>query len=158
MKSVVDGKDTSVWKGRSTCGVYDRHVIADHPTIRMRTRRGLIVEGSNNHRVLLPDRETWCRLDALSLGDRVAVSGGNGLWPEHEVGLEWEPRRRITLSEVADWAQAPNWAVADYRRGRNVRNRAALAYALQFYDAAPNQTLWVQPHLPPQRVLSPRRV
>ncbi len=157
MKSVVDGNDTSVSDGRSTCRVYDRHVIADHPTIRMRTRRGLIVEGSNNHRVLLPDRETWCRLDALSLGDRVAVSGGNGLWPEHEVGLEWEPRRPITLSEVADWAQVPNWAVADYRRGRNVRNRDAVAYALQFYDAAENQTLGIQPHLR-REVVIPQRV
>jgi stage V sporulation protein R len=61
------------------------------------------------------------------------------------------------LSEVAQWAQVPNWAIADYRRGRNVRNRDAVAYALQFYDAAENQLPGIQPQIR-RDVVIPQRV
>src|SRR5262249_37704250 len=73
--------------GEVTRRVYDRNIIADHETIAVRTRRGLRIVGSNNHRVQLADRTTWRRLDELKAGDRIAVSGGQGLWARELVPL-----------------------------------------------------------------------
>ena len=144
IKDFVERKYTGVSDGSSRRRVYDRHVIREHATVAIRTRRGLRLHGSNNHRVMLGDGETWQRLDKLKVGDALAVSGGNGIWPEYEVGLEWQPRSRITLADVADWAQVPAWAVSDFRRGRNVHNRDAVARALEFYDAPENQASGLQ--------------
>jgi stage V sporulation protein R len=157
MKDLVERKYGTVSDGSSPRRVYDRHVIRDHPTVRVTTRRGLRLHGSVNHRVLAGDGTTWRRLDQLRPGDPVAISGGHGLWPEHEVGLDWERPQRITLRQVADWAQVDLSAVADHRRGRRVRNAAAVAVALKFYDAPANQLLPQQPNRRREVVL-PERV
>jgi stage V sporulation protein R len=157
VKDFVEREYEYVADGLSKRRVYDRHVVRDHATVKIRTRRGLRLAGSETHRVLLADGRTWCRLDQLRIGDRVAISGGNGLWPEHDVGIEWEPRRRVTLAEVADWAQVPVHAVADFRRGRQVPNRSAVAFALQFYEAPENQAFGIQRHKR-REVVIPRRV
>src|SRR5689334_7935731 len=80
MGEIVEGGSTHVSDGDGPRRIYDRHVIRDHPTISVRTRRGLKICGSNNHRVLANDRSSWRRLDELAVGDRVAVGGGAGLW------------------------------------------------------------------------------
>ena len=102
MREVVEAGAIFVADGEGPRAVVDRHVIPDHPTVTVRTRRGLRLTGSNNHRVLLPDGQSWKRLDELSLGDRLLVSGGAGIWPEHEVGIEWVPdvSNRPFLREV----------------------------------------------------------
>src|SRR5918996_113823 len=89
MKDLVGGPEAAVSDGNSRRRVYDRHVIRDHATVTVRTRRGLKLCGSNNHRILLGDRVTWARLDSLRAGDRVAISGANELWPDCELALEW---------------------------------------------------------------------
>ena len=69
MEELVAGRGAGeVFDGESVQRVYDRNVIRDHETIRVRTRRGLDVTGSNNHRVLLADRVTWKRLDEMRRG------------------------------------------------------------------------------------------
>src|SRR5690606_39238880 len=85
---VVGAEAEKVFDGESVQRVYDRNVIRDHATVRIRTRRGFELEGSDNHRVLLADRVTWRRLDELRPGDAIAIAGGGGLWPEEEVRIE----------------------------------------------------------------------
>ena len=82
MRDLVAGQATTVCDGETSRAVYDQHIIPDHETVKLTTRRGLILEGSTNHRVLLADGETWRRLDELTPGDRIAVSGGRGLWAQ----------------------------------------------------------------------------
>jgi len=133
---VADHGSEEVSDGERARRVSDRHVIPDHPTVKVTTRRGLGLEGSTNHRVLLADGATWRRLDELEVGDRIAVAGGAGLWPEAPVALDWTARRRPTLEEVADAADVSVWTVLRHRAGRRVRRADAVATALVEYDDA----------------------
>jgi stage V sporulation protein R len=144
MQDLVSGAAAAVSDGHAPRRVSDRHVNLDHATIKIRTRRGLELRGSNNHRIRTPDRTGWIRLDALKRGDRVAVAGGNELWPDGELALGWCPPHRITVDEVAEWAGVPAQAAYDYRRGRNVPNASAIAFAMQFYDAPSNLVIPIQ--------------
>jgi stage V sporulation protein R len=85
MEEVVEGATSVVSDGERPRHVYDRNIIRNHPTIRMRTRRGFTVTGSVTHRVLLADGVTWKRLDELAIGEKLKVSGGAGLWPTREL-------------------------------------------------------------------------
>ena len=61
------------------------------PTLKVRTRRGYSVTGSENHPLLVcsSDRSgrtklVWKRMDALAQGDRVAIDRSEGFWPDVE--------------------------------------------------------------------------
>src|SRR5207248_188237 len=95
IEDIVAADKVKVSDGRSARSVYDRNVICNQSTITVRSRRGLKITGSRNHRLLLPDGETWRRLDELAVGDHVAISGGAGLWAKDEVGIAWLPDEPI---------------------------------------------------------------
>ncbi|HEX8789669.1 MAG TPA: SpoVR family protein [Polyangiaceae bacterium] len=135
MQSVVSGDASVVSDGDAPRHVYDRNIIRDHASMRMRTRRGLSVHGSTSHRVLLADRSTWRRLDELRVGDRVLVSGGADLWPEKPVKLAWTPRTPVTLEDVADHAGVSVWTVLRHRAGKRTRKAEAIGQALVLYEA-----------------------
>jgi stage V sporulation protein R len=88
MGALIEERVEAVSDGERAREVYDRHVIAQHPTVRVTTRRGLALTGSDNHRVMRADGQ-WARLDALRIGDQVRVEGGAGLWPQAEVSVKW---------------------------------------------------------------------
>jgi stage V sporulation protein R len=135
MSDVVDaGPGTCVSDGRRRRLVYDRHVIRQHDTVTLKTRRGLKLLGSNNHRVLLADGKTWRRLDALAVGDQLAVSGGNGLWPRRAPVILWAAEPRKSLTDVAEEVGVSLWTVLRHRAGRTVRAASALAVALDDYE------------------------
>ena len=141
MEEVVAGGANRVADGARPQRVLDRNVIRDQPTIAVRTRRGLALTGSVTHRLLLADGSTWKRLDELAPGDRVAVSGGSGLWQTEPVRLAWSAPRRVGLQDVADTAGVSIWTVLRYRAGRAVRGAAAVAGALESYESPENQVL-----------------
>ena len=142
MEELVAGKEAgAVFDGESVQRVYDRNIIRNHETVRVITRRGLDVCGSNNHRVLLADRTTWKRLDELQPGDKLAVSGGQNLWPAEQVKISWAPRARANLEDVAARAGVSLATVMRYRAGRRVREAAAVAAALENDEVAENQAL-----------------
>ncbi|MGE0709173.1 MAG: SpoVR family protein [Planctomycetota bacterium] len=130
MAELVAGEAGVVFDGARTQEVYDRNVIPDHPTVRLTTRRGLVIEGSTNHRLLLADGETWRRLDELAPGDRLSVGAGAELWPEREVELSWSPRERVTLDHVAERAGVSVWTVLRHRAGRPTRRGEQIDHAL----------------------------
>jgi stage V sporulation protein R len=141
MKELVEGKASVVSDGKSERRVYDRNVIRDHATVTVRTRRGFELCGSNNHRVLAPDGDTWKRLDELTVGDRVAVGGGVGLFGKDTVALRWAVPERTSLDDVADAAGVSIWTVLRHRAGRTIRRGEAVNAALALYESAENQTL-----------------
>ena len=108
MEEVVAGVSDDVSDGETPRRVYDRNIIRDHQIISVRTRRGLKLTGSNNHRVFASDG-SWTRLDELSVGSRVRISGGAGLWPEQQVQLGWQPdaRIRVVVESADEEAVAP---------------------------------------------------
>jgi len=102
MGALVDDKAAStVFDGERVQTVYDRNVIRDHATVTIKTRRGLALTGSNNHRILESDRATWKRLDEFAVGERVAISGGGDRWATEHLPIDWSVHSRVTLDRVA---------------------------------------------------------
>lgn len=141
MSDVVAGKAQCVSDGTKTQNIYDQHIIRNHDTITVETRRGLRLCGSNNHRVLLEDHETWKRLDELEMGDSIAISGGVDLWPQEEVPLSWSSSHRVNLTDEAEEVGVSLWTGFPHRSGRNTRQSTAVAAALEVYDSPEAQAL-----------------
>ncbi|MGE4000130.1 MAG: SpoVR family protein [Planctomycetaceae bacterium] len=141
MADLVEHGPAEVCDGRVRQTVYDSHVMRDYETITVETRRGLKLTGSVNHRVLLADGVTWRRLDELQEGDRLSVSGGQGLWADETVALDWRPVRRVNLQDVAERADVSVWTVLRHRQGRRTRSAPAITTALAEYESTENQAL-----------------
>ncbi len=140
MAELSGGSGDTVCDGERTRRVYDRHTIRDHETVTLHTRRGLTVCGSTNHRVMSSDQR-WTRLDQMSVGSRVTLSGGRGLWATKEVELDWTPPQRISLTDTADRAGVSLSTVLRHRTGRRGRSAAVVATALDAYEDPANLDL-----------------
>jgi stage V sporulation protein R len=136
IKEIFDTASTAlVSDGEERQQIYDWAKFEDYETVKIRTRRGLELEGSFNHRLMLPD-ESWRRLDEMQLGDRVKISGGQRLWATEQVVLSWKPTARATLNSVAQQAGVSIDTVLRYRQGRKTRADAALAPLVTEYETA----------------------
>jgi stage V sporulation protein R len=96
----------------------------EHECIKITTRRGLEVEGSVTHRLLLSNGE-WRRLDEMELGDIVKLSYGSDVWAENVMELDWQPKRRLMLEDVATQTECSLDVVKRYRKGFKVRKKYA---------------------------------
>src|SRR5207249_601598 len=70
--------------------ISDYHKESQVPTIRIRTRCGLTIEGALKHRVQLADG-TWAYLSDVKVGDRVAIECGTNVWPKAEQPISFLP-------------------------------------------------------------------
>ncbi|PSP58840.1 SpoVR family protein [Halobacteriales archaeon QH_7_66_36] len=132
MQEVV-GDRPDVSDGDTRRRVYDANVIEDHDMVRIETRRGFELTGSNNHRIRRPDGE-WVRLDELEVGDTIEVSGGDGCWPAEYVELDWETPEYTTLDDVAEQAGVSISTVLRYRELGRAERADAIEEALESYD------------------------
>jgi stage V sporulation protein R len=81
--------------------ITDRHIRRNAPTIRLRTRRGFVLEGAEEHKLSIgPDQ--WIALKDVKVGQRIPLSLGDNLWPEHLVPVS-SPARIVapTVEDVA---------------------------------------------------------
>jgi stage V sporulation protein R len=84
--------------------ITDFHKEESVPTIRIRTRRGFMIEGAQMHRVLT-ESGGWKYLQDVTPGDRVALACRTNVWPTEKVKLNFEPSRAsATLGDVAEIA------------------------------------------------------
>ncbi len=126
---------TTVSDGTEAQQIYDWAIFKDYPTVAIRTRRGLKLEGSVNHRVQLPDG-SWRRLDELQPGDRVRISGGQRLWAREVVRLDWQPQARRTLADIAAQAEVSPTIVQRFRQGQHTLFDDTLAPLVAAYSEA----------------------
>ena len=83
--------------------ITDRHIRRNAPTIRLRTRRGLVLEGAEEHKLSIgPDQ--WIALKDVKLGQRIPLSVGDSIWPEQLVTISLPAR--IAAPTVKDVALA----------------------------------------------------
>jgi len=149
IEEVVAGLSDEVSDGECPRRVYDRNIIRDHPTVSLQTRRGLKLTGSNNHRIMSDDG-SWVRLDSLSVGGRVRISGGADLWPQERVSIRWQPPRRMTQHDIAVRAGVSHSTVSRVLSGGGTRkNPERVAVAVALYRSAENVAL--QDLLPAKR-------
>ncbi|HWS83265.1 MAG TPA: SpoVR family protein, partial [Ktedonobacteraceae bacterium] len=75
----------AVGSGGGICDqVADRHIRHNALTIRLRTRRGLTLEGAEEHKLSIGPDE-WIALKDVKVGQRVPLSVGDNIWPEQYV-------------------------------------------------------------------------
>jgi stage V sporulation protein R len=99
--------------------IVDRHLTRKTATIRLHTRRGLILEGAQEHRVSIgPDR--WLALKDVQIGQRLPLSAGEQIWPQQPVMLPGPASHDA-------WTPVPSQAVA--LPGRPEAGRRAPAVA-----------------------------
>ena len=120
--------------GRSTQTVYDWAALEERDTVRIRTRRGLTIEGSLTHRLLTPD-ESWLALGDVRVGDRVRFARGTDLWASEPYRHDWQPSRRLTLEAAASEAGVSIWTALRYREGKRVRRAEAVAAVNARYES-----------------------
>lgn len=83
--------------------VTDRHIRRNAATVRLLTRRGLVLEGAEGHKLSIgPDQ--WIELKDVQVGQRIPLSVGDNIWPEQPVSIA--PVARVISSTVKDVAQA----------------------------------------------------
>ncbi|QJW94076.1 SpoVR family protein [Frigoriglobus tundricola] len=113
--------------------VYDWARFEDRETVRICTRRGLELEGSLTHRLMLPGG-AWKPLSDVTTGDRLKLARGSDLWAAEPVRINWVPESRLTLGAAAAEAGVSIWTVPRYRDGKAVRKRAAIAAVVDRYE------------------------
>lgn len=110
--------------------ITDFHKEEQVPTIRIRTRRGLEIEGALEHRVLLSDN-SWAYLKDLSIGERIAIEAGTNIWPREKQGISFvSAQPSVTLEEIAALAGVSLWTVLRHMKGRRTRNELQIRAAL----------------------------
>jgi stage V sporulation protein R len=132
---VKNNLSVQVSDGEMPRRVYDWAKFEDYETVRVRTRRGFELEGSFNHRVMLPD-QSWRRLDELHVGDAVLLGAGPDLWASENVPLNWQSMRRLTLNDIARQAGADIETVMRHRQGVRGVHAAVLEPLVAEYDRA----------------------
>lgn len=100
----------NVASGNSTVdAVTDRHITRQAATIRLRTRRGWVLEGAEEHKLSIgPDQ--WIALKDVQVGQRIPLSVGDNLWSQQLVPLE-KPIQQVNWATVEDVARAANASV-----------------------------------------------
>ncbi len=83
--------------------ITDRHFTRNVATIRLRTRRGLMLEGAEEHKLSIgPDQ--WIALKNVQVGLRIPLSVGDNLWSKQMVEIA-QPVK-IVASPIEDVALA----------------------------------------------------
>ena len=113
--------------------VYDWAKFKNRKTVWIRTKRGYEVEGSVTHRLLLHDKN-WCCLNKIRVGDSVAMSGGNNLWPKEYKKINWQTEKKITLEDIAKQVKVSIGTVLRYRDGVRGRYAGQLEPYVAQYD------------------------
>ena len=116
--------------GSAVYPITDFHKEEQVPTIRIRTHRGLTIEGALKHRVLLANGE-WAYLKDVKLGEVIVLESGSQIWPDKKFPLDFaasEPSS--TLNEVAMAAGVSMSTVHRYLNGRTGRSADRIDNAL----------------------------
>jgi stage V sporulation protein R len=81
--------------------IIDRHIRRNAPTIRLRTRRGLVLEGADEHKLYV-GTDQWMALKDVQVGQRIPLYTGENIWPEQLVPLT-TPKQKVsaTVKDVA---------------------------------------------------------
>ena len=99
---LAKGEQVSVSSGHGEKdSITDRHIRRNAPTIRLRTRRGLVLEGAEEHKLSIgPDQ--WIALKDVRIGQSIPLSVGDNIWPEQLVSIA-QPLRIVspTVEDVA---------------------------------------------------------
>jgi stage V sporulation protein R len=111
--------------------IVDRHVRRNAATIRLRTRRGLVLEGAEEHKLSVGP-EQWIALKDVQVGQKIPLSVGENIWPQQQVPLPTP--QRLVFATVADVAEAAGVGVKTVYRslqGKTEYQKARITEAIE---------------------------
>src|SRR5216684_4530504 len=111
--------------------ITDRHIHRNAPTIRLRTRRGLVLEGAEEHKLSIgPDK--WIALKDVRVGQRIPLSVGDNIWPEQLVPVS-SPVKIVapTVEDVALAAEVGVHTVYRSLGGKTIYAKDRIAAAIE---------------------------
>src|SRR5713226_1613377 len=111
--------------------ITDRHIHRYAPTIRLRTRRGLVLEGAEEHKLSIgPDK--WIALKDVRVGQRIPLSVGDNIWPEQLVPVS-SPVKIVapTVEDVALAAEVGVHTVYRSLGGKTTYAKDRIAVAIE---------------------------
>jgi stage V sporulation protein R len=86
-KGLAKGEALAAANGVGIDMISDQHVRHNAPTIRLRTRRGLVLEGAEEHKLSIgPDQ--WIALKDVQVGQQIPLCVGTNLWAHELVPLQ----------------------------------------------------------------------
>ncbi len=95
--------------------ITDRHIRRNAATIRLRTKRGLILEGAEEHKLSTgPDQ--WIALKDVHVGQRIPLSVSNNIWSKHLVPIVTSSQ--VVVPTVTDMTLAAGVGVHRAMRGQ----------------------------------------
>jgi stage V sporulation protein R len=101
---LAQGKSVMVGSGAGGQDrITDRHIHRNAATIRLRTRRGLMLEGAEEHKLSIGPNQ-WITLKDVKVGQRIPLSVGDNIWPEQPVAISSPVK--IVAPTVEDVAMA----------------------------------------------------
>jgi len=110
--------------------ITDRHIRRDAPTLRLRTRRGLVLEGAEEHKLSIgPDQ--WIALKEVKVGQRIPLSVGDNIWPEQFVPILQPIQIRTIMKDITLMAKVSKETVYRSIRGETVAGTDRIAAAIQ---------------------------
>ncbi|MBX7222355.1 MAG: SpoVR family protein [Blastocatellia bacterium] len=99
-------------------------------TIRVKTRRGLIIEGSAKHRIFL--NGDWVYLKDVKVGDKLPIEYANNVWPAQKQKFNFPAAQPSpTLYDVASTVGVSYTTVVRHLQGLKTRKGEHLQAALQ---------------------------
>lgn len=101
MKEVVDIMP-SVSDGEETQKIYDKNIFENYDTVTIRTNKGYEITGSHNHKIINSQNE-WIELSDLSCGDDVKISGGNNIWSDEYVKINFDIPPNVVNEKFAEF-------------------------------------------------------
>src|SRR3984893_6258508 len=111
--------------------ISDRHITHNVATIRLRTRRGLVLEGAEEHKLSIgPDQ--WIALKDVQVGQRIPLSVGDNIWSKQPVEIA-RPAEIVspTVEDVALAAGVGVHTVYRSLNGKTAYARDSIAAAIQ---------------------------
>src|SRR5258707_2942406 len=107
---LAEGQKIKIGSGnREVEAITDRHITRQAATIRLRTRRGLVLEGAEEHKLNIGPNQ-WIALKDVTVGQRIPLSVGDNIWPEQLVPIA-QPVKYNNWATVEDVAKAANVGV-----------------------------------------------
>jgi stage V sporulation protein R len=111
--------------------IADFHKEERVPTIRIRTRRGLTIEGALKHRIRVAGGN-WAYLRDVKLGDSVVVATCSNIWPAMQSAISYTPALpSATLCEVATVAGISVATVMRHLKGQKTRSAIRIESAIR---------------------------
>lgn len=124
---------------KQTYSITDFHREKAVPTVRVQTRRGLTIEGSENHRVLLGNGE-WSFLCDLKVGDKLAIECGTNVWPATKQQIDYaQAEPTATLDTVASLAGVSASTILRHLKGRRTIESPAINQAIAVASYQPGR-------------------